>query len=399
MRLKKIYNSYVTKLSLNQSGFSMVEVLMAMGLMGITALGVMQIQQSNTDTQVRAENSLEIFQLKQSLQQNFLDQNTCKATLAGLSNLNDTTIDGEFDPLSIIALPNGIRSHRSDKDGNMVAGSQRNVFEIDQEFRGGRVKLVSFDIYKITNVGTTDPAARSIRHNIKLRVGFVRKKSQGHDDAEGSLFYTFIPLSAMVGTGVGALPGLPAVPAGQIEKCFSAEGNAVIEAMRGACLATDFDGNGPDNEFDPITMTCSPKGDEGYCLYGGSFSAAAGYLNPTTGNYSCTQGFTAVKSGHFTRASSRACGKSTCYDFTNQDQFTCLKCSGANVTGSSGGGSATGTYSAANYDGSCTDTATTATCTSGTFPYDSNGDGCDDSCADASTFGIPGVPGGGGPIP
>lgn len=361
-----------------------------MGLMSIVALGVMQIQKSTSDTQVRAENSLEVFQIKQSLVQNFLNQNTCKATLQGLTNLNNTAINGDNDPSSVVPIPSqAIRTFRVDADGNPVAGTQRDLYTVGQEFRGGRVKINSFEIYKIQSTGLVDPGAQSVRHEITLRMGLIRKQSRGQDDADGSLFYTFIPVSAMVGTSVAGSVG-----DGLIDKCFSSEGNAVLAALKAACEATDFDNDGvPDNVFDTATLKCTPKAGQGYCLYGGAFSSDAGYPNPVTNGYACSDGFTPVLSGHFTKATERDCGKSKCYDFQQQRQLTCLKCSGGAAPPVAAGGAGAGTITFGN---NCTDVVTDQQCADqGFFSVDDNGDGCNDRCVDPndpSAYAAPVIP-------
>lgn len=394
------------KVSPNQKGFSMMEVVMAMGLMGITALGVMQIQKSTTTTQIRAENSLEMYQIRQRIQQNFLDQNICKETLEGFNMLNDTSIDGDVSPSSPVALP-AIYYQAKDIDGNDV-GARRELFEVGQEFNGGRIKLATFEIYKVVNVGIAlpPPSIRSIKHEITLRAGFLRKTSRSQADSDGKMIYTFVRISAMVGTGNGGTVPSPAIAVGTVEKCFSAEGNAVISAMRAACLAIDLDGvGGPDNEFDDVTLKCNPKANEGYCIYGGSYSNSvlgsnADYENPVTGTRSCSTGFTPVKTGHFTRPVSRACGKATCYEFYQQTQITCVKCFGVNgpgtepvivgiIPGMAGcdSGDCVGTPSGLTdyiINDSCVNEIV---CGAGTYGFDSTNDGCDDQCTPIGGFG------------
>jgi len=69
----------------NNKGFSLVQVMVAAGLMGGIALGVMQLSKQMQTTTVMGETSIEENQLYNHISTILLDSNSCEETFKGLT--------------------------------------------------------------------------------------------------------------------------------------------------------------------------------------------------------------------------------------------------------------------------------------------------------------------------
>lgn len=380
----------------------MMEVMIASGLMGVAALGMMQLQKSSSEGQNRARTSMEIFSLQQNLKQRFLNAEICLGTLnnAGI-DYSTATITGYADqiaspsvepPASVVGknFANIIRQ-KFKPDGSL--DGTVTITSVGTKYNGERIELKEMHVFDLKSVGSA--VGNLQKHEVVLRVGYLRKKHMQQDDIEGSMIYSFINLQAMV--AMAATPiNYDWAAKGQVVKCFSAEGNAVETAMKLSCLSIDFDGDGlPDNKFDDNTLVCSPATGNEYCLFGGTFTGgtvgAGTYNNVVTGGQACPATFTKVKTGHLTQARPRACGKLQCYNFYKQPVYTCLKCVGNNASSNV---DAYGNVSNAAADADACDPPE-PTCGPMEYPKDTDNDGCDNICVP-----IPfGGGGGGGMMP
>ncbi len=372
-----------------QSGFSLIEVIVAMGMMGAVAIGFMQISKMSKDASVESMYTMEMLQVTNQLQQFFLSSDTCVDTLASIpgGNLVNATED--------TPVPFGpIVRFSKDEDGNII--DTKTYFESDvTEFLGGRLKLLQMDVVGFETVDT--PAGKTRKPaDIRLKFLFAKRKVANDPTGERQI-NRFVTVKAFVGTGASPNPAeFPIVPANQVDRCFSDVGSAVSSALRGACEATNsFDRDGNivlTMEFNEDTVECTPIEEHSYCVFGGSFSQGGDYRNPETGGFNCRAGFEEVRAGHFTKPMNSTCGKAKCYKFESQAFFNCVKCYGA------GDGTAYIDPNSGDVGIASRDTTVTCTsdisCPSGQYPIDSNGDGCDNSCFDPSSWG-----GGGGFIP
>lgn len=68
----------------NQQGFSLVEVMLVMGLMGMAAMVFISMQKLQSRSQVTASTQFEIFNLMQDIQLSLLNSKACMQTLTGL---------------------------------------------------------------------------------------------------------------------------------------------------------------------------------------------------------------------------------------------------------------------------------------------------------------------------
>lgn len=79
----------------NQQGFSLVEVILVMGLMGMAAMVFVSMQKLQSRSQVTASTQFEIFNLMQDIQLTLLNSKACMQTLTGLklSESEDTELE------------------------------------------------------------------------------------------------------------------------------------------------------------------------------------------------------------------------------------------------------------------------------------------------------------------
>lgn len=389
----------VKKVSLlhNNLGLSIMEVVIAAGLMGGVALGVMQLQKTTTNMQLETAFTAETNALDQDLTKTFFNRDICKGTLLNAGNI--LAADGT--DANQVTIPS-VDYVSYDDTGAEVDRNQL-IVPNDENYRGvslaGRFHLTNISVYNLVWVEAQAPASDLRRAELTIRAEFERRKCAGCTDPNDiRISYKFYKVDAMVDVNTGL-----------VDTCFNSVGNAVTTALKQACESQDFDNDGtPDRIFDEVTMQCVPATGESECLYGGSFARGGAstnnYLNPNTNTLGCPPGYTPVKSGHFMRPQSYACGKNTCYRFYQQVYYNCVKCYGFGAPGfqgtytqNAGAGTVTGYYGC-DSPGDCTagadlqafgdstvapcqDTVDVNSCgAQNEFPYDSDGDGCDDAC-------------------
>lgn len=76
----------------NQQAFSLVEVMLVMGLMGMAALVFVSMQKMQSRSQVTAATQFETFNLIQDIQLTLLNSKACMATLDGISLSEEETV-------------------------------------------------------------------------------------------------------------------------------------------------------------------------------------------------------------------------------------------------------------------------------------------------------------------
>lgn len=376
----------------------MVEVLIAAAMLGGISLGFMHLQKSASTAKTESNFSIEMFQITNQLQQQFLNGYVCSDSLQTAGNISAPI--SEASDGSWVTLPS-VQFQPRDIDGTPV-GAARLIFDptvdLRSEFQGGRLKLKSMTIVNkdITPV-PSDPKIE--KADLKIRFEFAKRKSKGETVGE-RVIYRHVNINAMVAKVSDAALGYTL---GEVFKCFSTEGNAVTTSLKEACESRDaFSNLGATpmitKVFDPADGSCKPKyvgtdpsaiTSESYCIYGGSFSSGAFYKNPETNDYTCRTGFSKVRSGHFTRPKELTCGKGKCYKFYQQPFYTCVKCygegSGTNAIADSGNMDGYSTGSGGGW-AACVDTVTIADCGPSEYPEDTTGNGCENACVDYSGY-------------
>lgn len=119
-------------------GFSLVEVMVAMGLLGAASLTFMQMQKSNISANKRAESRYDVSSFAQDISAVFVDENACKNTFAGKNFVVPAGTSTAFDAI---------------KDGSDGGGQTL--------YSTGKVIANSVDIVRYEYKVTTTPAAGS----------------------------------------------------------------------------------------------------------------------------------------------------------------------------------------------------------------------------------------------
>ena len=429
--MKELERKQLFSLANNSNGMTIVEVVIAAALMGGIALGVMQLSQNTQNMKRETGFSAEIMSIDSEVEKFLLNADVCYATLSPLDFSAGTGIDEAGTPGSQVEVPNIRFGTR-----NETTGALENI-NIMQEIHNsngappgnsnassmaGRLVFRNLNIVKfewigdaISGVDPFDGSAQTLRQaKLSLIAEFEKRPCAACGNRAAAdpkdrprvvrKFYT------VHGT-------FDSSDSNNLEKCYSSEGNAVVTALKEACEGIDNNQDGiSDMVFDEGTGECLPQEGTAACSYGGSYATgvSTNYTNPATGSQSCPPGFTTVPAGHFMRPEEVDCGKSKCYNFYQQVFYNCVKCrtnpgtsglpisangiaSGTNlgasvVSGYSGcdGGACSGSGVVANTGfAGCTDTYTDAQCQtlgSNWYPYDEDGDGCDDTCATYNIF-------------
>lgn len=87
----------MVKPALNKNGMSLIEVLIAISIMGILSYGMIDMVTSQNKAVKTAQNSIDINEVYNSIQRYMLDSNTCKSTMGGI-----TILPGEEKPIADI---------------------------------------------------------------------------------------------------------------------------------------------------------------------------------------------------------------------------------------------------------------------------------------------------------
>ncbi|MBD66137.1 MAG: hypothetical protein CME62_13075 [Halobacteriovoraceae bacterium] len=374
--------TFIRLFSLNQYGLSMIEVVMAMAMLGAVSLGFMQLQKSSVDMQTEANRNMELMNARNMINSLFYNQDICKATMETLGGaLNVRTLgddSGTYQKITKIQRPNPVTGVNMDM---MFTEKGASTPAEEEKVWGKNANRVVLYDARISAYEPEPAGGRRVKNaKIQLEFIFAKRDCANCTDNEREISH-FVDLEAQMGTGL-AVAGLPAIPNDQVDRCFSAEGDAVLTAMQSLCERMDFDGNGiSDYVWDEDTENCivNPVNPPSYCRYGGAYmpSGPAGkpFSNPLTGTMGCpTDGndYDIIVSGYYNQATASSCGKK-CVRTTNTEYpvYSCVQCERSiSATGSSGGSSTS------DEGGGCP----AFSCGSCQLPYDSDGDDCDDAC-------------------
>lgn len=86
---------------INQKGFSLVQIMIAMGLLGVISVGIMQVMKTGSKTQTTLETSFELTSVLGQIERNLTSPTACEATVKdkslgdALTAINDYDSDGE----------------------------------------------------------------------------------------------------------------------------------------------------------------------------------------------------------------------------------------------------------------------------------------------------------------
>ncbi|MCF8059073.1 MAG: prepilin-type N-terminal cleavage/methylation domain-containing protein [Bacteriovoracaceae bacterium] len=273
------------KLLNSSSGFSLVEIMVAAGLIGIVALGSVNLSGQLSNVKKRGENFIERNDFTGALSRYIYSGKGC-------SDLVGTTVGGS---LSDIVFSNwSYLGSSSLETGQKIEGMEVVSLQARQDLSSTlpKIKVGADELLKTT-----------------LEVQMVLKQ----DKRETSHFYTVPVLSK---------------PSGEIITCNESKDVAEIcNALLGTYDATNNRCNVADScllKGTYKTLTCSPVPADG-----SSCSADYGLEenNPFTGAVSCPTGSSASQTGIVTWNHSVSCGKKCTQTITNVARwFTCLEC-------------------------------------------------------------------------
>lgn len=237
----------IKKRWLNDKGFSLVEIMVAVGMVGGLALVVMTLKKDTATSTKRLEIASEIISLHSTINQLLIDETACTNTL---ENLN---VGGAANVPSI----------RNASDNVM--------YSVGSTYGNGTVELDEMTAQMIAGtktaiVGETDRS----RANIRLRIRYNRISNliTGNTEIERD-----ITLSAKVTTGGNV-----------VVSCFSNEGDAIQEAARIACESIE-------GTWDVAPQKCNLKN------YGAAPSATDASGNSMGISFQWAEGFRRIGTG------------------------------------------------------------------------------------------------------
>lgn len=305
-------------------GFSMVEVTVAMGLLGLATLAVMNLTDNVTSSSRRAETLLSKSQFASALGTYVYSAQACnELKAAAMPSFDATPKPIEFNDWKVLGLK---------EDPNNVRGIYQG-----KEFKNFKIKSFT------GKMDTTSPGLATVVINgtsfIKtfLNVNAVLEVSQNQKVEESSTsgkrdyqYFYNIPVLATAG--------------GKVTYCAEEKGiQETCAAMKGVY--------NPTTKLCDLEKTCKIQGSYRVlaCDVAGWCSTAEGPSqgNPMAGgSLSCPSG-TAMQSGYKTWTSQAPCSGKKCTPITvtnTMNWFSCLDCPGmgGGTTSSGGGGGPTG---------------------------------------------------------
>lgn len=188
--MKRILNS--------QAGFSIVQVLIAAGLMGGLALMMAKLGQNQAKMQRKAVEDQDLNQFVNTVQKHLLNHDACKNTFENVVGLNS---DGDDDDEHVDKILN------FEKNTVFAVNTTSNYQDTDPS---PNLKITS--MRAIRGAGT----------ELKLEIE-IEKTNKGAQQSFGAkTFKKFIKLDALYSNG-------------EVSKCYSQMGSAVVTARKRAC--------------------------------------------------------------------------------------------------------------------------------------------------------------------
>lgn len=190
------------KWKFNDSGFSLVEIMVAVGMVGALSLVVMTLKKDTATSTKRLEIASEIVTLHNAIGQILLDEAACTNTLSG----RDVT--------GAVAVP------------NVVTAGGANLYSVGSTYGNGTVLLqaATAQIVGGTKTAITAEPGKS-RANVRMRFNYRRVSAliTGNTDLQREII-----VSAKMNTASEV-----------VESCYSTEGDAIQEAMKKSCEAIE----------------------------------------------------------------------------------------------------------------------------------------------------------------
>lgn len=308
-----------------QQGFSLVEMMVAMGLISLAGVAVMSLSDNVNNNTVKAEAMMSKAQFASALGQHLGSSMGCEEVM------NDTMPMGQTSSTEMVLSMWDVRN----KQGQKVN------LQKDVEFSHFKVKSLKGYLQPATG-GATLPEVNiggTLYRKTQARIDLVLTvpMNSARDYTKATRDYTYhYSVPVLVTT------------AGRIEKCDEEK------SLSEACTAMQGNWNST-LETCELNTTCKLKGtfQQLTCTpsrYGCSTLNGTSRVNDLTGSYSCPDGLDPEETGRFTWEHQASCGKKCEEDITNTMKwYSCLDCgnssgSGSGSTTTSGGSSGGGSY-------------------------------------------------------
>lgn len=191
------------KIFKDEKGFSLVEIMVAAGFLGVISLGASQMISRMMKGQATAEVKMEAIEIRRQIISNMSDKTACENTLVGTSL-------GE----SVTAIKNA---------------SNANLFSVGSKYGANALELQSINVVDVGDLG-------SGMRDAELRVVFKSLKKAAY----GTSNKTFRSRLKVKATG----------PAAQITECFDDTSGVIATANETSCIALG-------GVWEPTTSTCT----------------------------------------------------------------------------------------------------------------------------------------------
>lgn len=179
---------------LDSKGFSLVEVLIAAGMLGVISLGVMKISENQTEVQKKAEVNFEINSISNVISQNLLNGDACGYTLGVGNSIGSGTIIPEI------------------KSRNNTV-----LFNLTTPYGNNQVKINSMILNNLVTSGTGPKYG-----DVSLQVTFEKTSKVIHGN---KIVIKSFPLK------------LELDASNNLIKCYSATENAIFSAKVQSCAS------------------------------------------------------------------------------------------------------------------------------------------------------------------
>jgi type II secretory pathway pseudopilin PulG len=309
----------------SQSGFSMVEISVAMGLLGLATLAVMNLTDNVTSSSKRAETLLSKSQFASALGTYMYSAQACNemkgASWPSFDNNPKPIEINDWKVLGIKEDPNNVRG--------IYTGKEFKNFKI-KKFEG-KMDTTSANIASVVINGVTYKKT-FLNVNTEIEVSQNAKVEEGNNSGKRTYNYFFnVPVLATA--------------AGKVAFCAEEKGiQETCAAMKGVY--------NPTTKLCDLEKTCKIQGTYRVlsCDVAGYCSGAEGQSqgNPmANGGYGCPSGM-GMQTGYKVWTSQAPCSGKKCTPITvtnTMSWFSCLDCPGmAGGGGTSGGSSGGGSY-------------------------------------------------------
>lgn len=260
-----------TKIS-NQLGFSLAEITVTLGLVGLAGLAVMSLSQNVVQSTKRADTQIGKAQFASSLNQFINSVAPCAGTdLRGRTFLASPTNNAEL--TTATGTPIQLTGHRF--DGNQITRA-------GAEFKEFRVNSVLATVDNQNTLPTANIGGETLRKSsIRIQVELQTKGATPNARPQRYLYYFNVPALITTGRTVRFCGENKTL----VETCSAMGGTYNSSTQRCAldrnCLV----------QGSYKRTTCNPSN------YGCSDSGSPDFVNPTTGGYSCPSGSTPTETG------------------------------------------------------------------------------------------------------